>query len=399
VLFAHPAFALLWCSRVFSNVAFNMLGVAVGWQLYELTGSALDLGLVGLAQFAPIVLLTLIVGQVADRYDRRLIASICQFAQAAAAAALAAGTVSGRLASVGIFATVALVGGARAFEGPTSTALVSDVVPRPLISRAMAWLMSATQTARIVGPALGGFLYVIGPGTTYATAAALFLGAATSAAIIRARRASRMSEPVVLESVLSGLVFISNQRVLLGTMSLDMFAVLLGGGATALLPIYARDILGTGPAGLGFLRSAPAVGALATSIFLAYRPLRWRIGRTMFRAVIVFGVATVAFSLSSSFAVSFAALAVLGAADVVSVVIRASLVQIRTPGEMLGRVSAVHSLFTGTSNQLGAFEAGLVAALVGAVPAVLLGGLGTIAIAVLWMVRFPDLRRIREFED
>src|SRR5262249_32300111 len=310
------------------------------------------------------------------------------------------------LASAGIFATVALVGGARAFEGPTSTALISDVVPRPLISRAMAWLMSATQTARIVGPALGGFLYVVGPGTTYATAAARFLAAAAAlclaagacAAVIRARRASRTTKPVVLESVLSGLVFIRNQRVLLGVMSLDMFAVLLGGGATALLPIYARDILSTGPAGLGFLRSAAAVGALATSILLAYRPLQWRIGRTLFRAVIVFGVATVTFSVSSSLAVSFAALAVLGAADVVSVVIRASLVQIRTPREMLGRVSAVPSLFTGTSNQLGAFEAGVVAALVGAVPAVLLGGLGTIAIAVVWMLLFPDLRRIREFE-
>ena len=399
MLFAHPAFALLWCSRVLSNVAFNMLGVAVGWQLYDLTGSALDLGLVGLAQFAPIVLLTLVVGQVADRYDRRLVASICQFAQAGAAAALVAGTVSGRLASAGIFATVALVGGARAFEGPTSTALISDVVPRPLISRAMAWLMSATQTARIVGPALGGFLYAIGPATTYATAAALFLAAGACASVIRARRSARMSEPVVLESVLSGLVFIRNQRVLLGVMSLDMFAVLLGGGATALLPIYARDILRMGPAGLGFLRSAPAVGALATSIVLAYRPLQWRIGRTLFRSVIVFGAATVVFSVSSSFALSFAALAVLGAADVVSVVIRASLVQIRTPGEMLGRVSAVHSLFTGTSNQLGAFEAGVIAALVGAVPAVLLGGLGTIAIAALWMVLFPDLRRIRDFED
>src|SRR5262249_29622126 len=260
--FAHPAFALLWCSRVLSNVAFNMLGVAVGWQLYDLTGSALDLGLVGLAQFAPIVLLTLIVGQVADRYDRRLVASICQFAQAAAAAALVAGTVSGRLASAGIFATVALVGGARAFEGPTSTALISDVVARPLISRAMAWLMAAAQTARIVGPALGGFLYAVGPATTYATAAALFLAASACAAVIPARRGSRTSEAVVLERVLSGLVFIRNQPVLLGVMSLDMFAVLFGGGATALLPIYARDILSPGPARARVLRSAPAVGAL-----------------------------------------------------------------------------------------------------------------------------------------
>ena len=399
MLLAHPAFALLWCSRILSNLAFNMLGVAVGWQLYELTGSALDLGLVGLAQFAPIVLLTLIVGQVADRYDRRLVASICQFVEAVAAAALMAGSVRGWLSGTSIFAIVALVGAARAFENPTTTALVSDVVPRPLVPGAMAWLVSATQTARIVGPALGGFLYVIGPGTTYLTAGALFVGSGICAALIRSRQAARTAEPVVLESVLSGIVFIRGQRVLLGTMSLDMFAVLLGGGATALLPIYARDILDTGPGGLGLLRAAPAVGALVTSIWLAYRPLQWRIGRILFRSVFVFGAATVVFGVSSSFALSLVALAILGAADVVSVVIRSSLVQIRTPITMLGRVSAVHSLFTGTSNQLGAFEAGVVAALIGAVPAVLLGGLGTIAVAVLWIVLFPELRRIRGFDD
>jgi MFS family permease len=399
VLLAHPAFTLLWCSRSLSNVAFNMLGVAVGWQLYALTGSALDLGLVGLAQFAPIVLLTLIVGQAADRYDRRLIASICQLVEAAAAALLVAGSVHGWLSGTSIFAIVALVGAARAFENPTTTALVSDVVARPLVARAMAWLVSATQTARIVGPALGGFLYVIGPGATYLTAGALFVGSGVCTALIRSRRTARTSEPVMLESVLSGIVFIRGQRILLGTMSLDMFAVLLGGGATALLPIYARDILGVGPGGLGLLRSAPAIGALVTSILLAYRPLQWRIGRTLFRAVVVFGAATVAFGISSNFAVSVVALGVLGAADVVSVVIRSSLVQIRTPVTMLGRVSAVHSLFTGTSNQLGAFESGVVAALVGTVPAVLLGGIGTIAVAVLWMVLFPELRRIRGFDD
>jgi MFS family permease len=319
--------------------------------------------------------------------------------QAAAAAALVTGTVYGWLSSASILAIVALVGTARAFENPTTTALVSEVVPRPLIAGAMAWLVSATQTARIVGPALGGFLYVVGPGTTYLTAGALYVVAGACAAVIRARRATRTSEPVVLESVLSGLVFIRGQRVLLGTMSLDMFAVLLGGGATALLPIYARDVLGTGPGGLGLLRSAPAIGALVTSIVLAYRPLRWRIGRTLFRVVILFGVATVAFGVSSSFALSLIALGVLGAADVVSVVIRSTLVQVRTPVTMLGRVSAVHSLFTGTSNQLGAFVSGLSAALVGAVPAVLLGGLGTIGIAALWMFLFPDLRRIRDFEE
>ena len=399
MLLAPPAFTLLWCSRILSNVAFNMLGVAVGWQLYALTGSALDLGLVGLAQFAPIVLLTLVVGQVADRYDRRLIAAICQLVQAGAAAVLVEGSAHGWLSSTSIFAIVALIGAARAFENPTTTALVSDIVPRARVSRAMAWLVSATQTARIVGPALGGFLYVIGPSTTYLTAAVLFVASGLSTALIRTGKTARTSEPVVLESVLSGLVFIRGQRVLLGTMSLDMFAVLLGGGATTLLPIYVRDILGAGPGGLGVLRSAPAVGALMTSLFLAYRPLQWRIGRTLFRAVFVFGLATVAFAVSSSFALSFAALGVLGAADVVSVVIRSSLVQIRTPATMLGRVSAVHSLFTGTSNQLGAFASGVVAALIGTVPAVLLGGVGTIAIAVLWIVLFPELRRIRGFDD
>ena len=399
MLLAPPAFTLLWCSRILSNVAFNMLGVAVGWQLYALTGSALDLGLVGLAQFAPIVLLTLVVGQVADRYERRLIAAICQLVQAGAAAVLVEGSAHGWLSSTSIFAIVALIGAARAFENPTTTALVSDIVPRARVSRAMAWLVSATQTARIVGPALGGFLYVIGPGTTYLTAAVLFVASGLSTALIRTGKTARTSEPVVLESVLSGLVFIRGQRVLLGTMSLDMFAVLLGGGATTLLPIYVRDILGAGPGGLGVLRSAPAVGALMTSLFLAYRPLQWRIGRTLFRAVFVFGLATVAFAVSSSFALSFAALGVLGAADVVSVVIRSSLVQIRTPATMLGRVGAVHSLFTGTSNQLGAFASGVVAALIGTVPAVLLGGVGTIAIAVLWIVLFPELRRIRGFDD
>jgi len=399
VLLAPPAFTLLWCSRILSNVAFNMLGVAVGWQLYALTGSALDLGLVGLAQFAPIVLLTLVVGQVADRYDRRLIAAICQLVQAGAAAVLVEGSAHGWLSSTSIFAIVALIGAARAFENPTTTALVSDIVPRAQVSRAMAWLVSATQTARIVGPALGGFLYVIGPSTTYLTAAVLFVASGLSTALIRTGKTARTSEPVVLESVLSGLVFIRGQRVLLGTMSLDMFAVLLGGGATTLLPIYVRDILGAGPGGLGVLRSAPAVGALMTSLFLAYRPLQWRIGRTLFRAVFVFGLATVAFAVSSSFALSFAALGVLGAADVVSVVIRSSLVQIRTPATMLGRVGAVHSLFTGTSNQLGAFASGVVAALIGTVPAVLLGGVGTIAIAVLWIVLFPELRRIRGFDN
>jgi len=375
-----------------------MLGVAVGWQLYELTGSALDLGLVGLVQFVPMVLLTLVVGQVADRCDRRLVVIVCEVVKAAAVAALALGSIAGWQSRASIFTLVGVLGAAQAFENPAMTALVPEVVSRPLITKAMAWIISAGQTAQIVGPALGGFLYAFGPGAAYFTAGAMFILAGAGAAAIRIERTVRPREPITLETVFSGVAFIKSRRVLLGTMSLDLFAVLLG-GATALLPVFARDILHAGPVGLGLLRSAPAAGALATSVLLAHYPLERRIGSTLFRSVIVFGVATVAFGLSTNFILSIVALTVLGAADVVSMVIRVSLAQIRTPDAMRGRVSAVHSLFTGTSNQLGAFESGLAAALLGAVPAVLLGGLGTVAVAGLWMFIFPELRRLGRFEE
>jgi MFS family permease len=379
-------------------MGFQMLGVAVGWQLYDLTGSALDLGWVGLVQFVPMVLLTLVVGQVADRYDRRVIVALGGVVKAAAAAALALGAVGGWQSRASIFALVAVLGAAQAFENPAMSALVPEVVPRAQIAPAMAWVVSAGQTAQIVGPALGGLLYAVGPGAAYFTAAAMCLLAGALGAAIRLTRRPRPREPLTVESVFSGAAFILSRRVLLGSMSLDLFAVLLG-GATALLPVFAKDILGVGPVGLGLLRSAPAVGALATSLLLARYPLERKLGPTLFRAVIVFGVATVVFGLSTNLMLSLAALTVLGAADVVSMVIRLSLAQIRTPDAMRGRVSAVHSLFTGTSNQLGAFESGALAALVGAVPSVLIGGLGTIAVAAVWMALFPELRRLRRFEE
>ncbi|MGH7364979.1 MAG: MFS transporter [Candidatus Rokuibacteriota bacterium] len=394
----HPPFAFLSSSRILANVGSQMLGVSVGWQLYELTGSALDLGLVGLVQFVPMVLLTLVVGQVADRCDRRLIVVGCEVVKAAAAAALALGAIGGWQSRASIFALVALLGAAQAFESPAMTALVPEVVARPLIAPAMAWVISSGQTAQIVGPALGGFLYALGPGPAYVTAGSMFVLAGGLAAAIRIARVPRPREPITVETVFSGVAFILSRRVLLGSMSLDLFAVLLG-GATALLPVFARDILAVGPGGLGLLRSAPAVGALATSVLLARHPLDRRLGPTLFRSVFVFGIATVVFGLSSSFVLSLAALTVLGAADVVSMVIRISLAQIRTPDAMRGRVSAVHSLFTGTSNQLGAFESGVMAALVGTVPSVLIGGLGTIAVAGLWMALFPELRRLGRFEE
>jgi MFS family permease len=370
-LIRHKPFALFWSARTCTSFAYQMLSVAVGWRVYELTGSAFDLGLVGLAQFLPVLLLTLLVGHVADRYDRRRIVAICQVTEAVAGAILAVGAATGALPVVGIFAVVALIGAARAFESPTLSALMPGLVGDARLQQASAWSASANQTATILGPAAGGLLYALGSAVPFALAA----------------------EAPTLRSVFSGIIFIWENPAMLGAISLDLFAVLFG-GATALLPIYARDILHTGSWGLGILRAAPAVGALTMSVLLARRPLRRHAGRLMFGAVVVFGLATAVFALSRSLPLSLAALVMLGAADVVSVVIRFSLVQMRTPDAMRGRVSAVNMLFVGTSNQLGEFESGATAALLGTVPATLLGGLGTIAVALLWMRWFPSLRKV-----
>ena len=377
-----------------STLALHMQAVAVGWQLYALTGSALDLGLVGLVQFVPTIVLTLVVGSVADRYDRRRVVAVCHVVEAGATLALALGSLGGWLHRDGILVLMALLGAARAFENPARTALVPRLVDVRLIPRAIAGVTSGGQAARIAGPALGGLLYGLGPTAVYVTVAALYLVAGVLIAGVRDRGPARPREAITADSLFSGIAFILRRRLLLGALSLDLFAVLLG-GATALLPIFARDILGTGPGGLGLLRAAPAAGALAMSLVLARRPVERGAGPLLFGSVVVFGAATVVFGLSTSLALSLAALAVLGASDLLSVVIRHSLVQIRTPDEMRGRVSAVHSLFTGTSNHLGEFESGLLAALFGAVPAVLVGGLGTIVVAALWMHRFPELRRFR----
>ena len=389
----HRPFAFFWLARGFTSIAFQIQGVAVGWQVYALTGSPFYLGLVGLAQFLPMFLLTLAVGHVADRYDRRMIVRLCQIIEGLAAAALAFGSFSGWQSKESILGVVFIAGAARAFEASTLQALVPGLVPTLLIPRAMAWSASAHQTATILGPAIGGLLYTAGPTAAYATASVLFLAASLLIALIRIERPPPNREPVSLQSLFAGIVFIRNQPVVLGAISLDLFAVLLG-GATALLPVYARDILVAGPWGLGLLRSAPAVGALAMSIFLARKMIEHRIGWVMFVAVVVFGVATIVFAISTSFVLSLGALVVLGAADVISVVIRSSLVQIKTPDEMRGRVSAVNSMFIGTSNQLGEFESGLTAALFGVVPAVLMGGIGTIVVVILWMRLFPQLLRI-----
>ena len=381
-----------------STLALHMQTVAVGWQLYALTGSALDLGLIGLVQFFPTVALTLVVGQVADRRDRRAVVAICHVVEAAGAGMLAAGAIGGWLGRNAILGLLALVGAARAFENPARAALLPQLVPSPLLAQAIASVTSAGQAARIAGPALGGVLYALGATTAYVTVAALYLVCGLVVALVRDAPRAPHREAVTLESFFSGVVFIVRRRLLLGALSLDLFAVLLG-GATALLPIYARDILETGPGGLGLLRAAPAAGALAMSLLLARRPVERRAGPVLFGAVLVFGAATAVFGLSTHLALSLVALAVLGASDLLSVVIRQSLIQLRTPDAMRGRVSAVHSLFTGTSNHLGEFESGLLAACFGPVAAVLIGGVGTMAVAGLWMRGFPELRRFRLLDD
>jgi MFS family permease len=384
--------ALFWSSRVLSTLALNMQSVAVGWQLYALTGSAFDLGLVGLAQFAPTVLLTLIVGQVADRYDRRGVVVVCHLVEGGATAALAVGTLAGWLARDGILAILVVIGAARAFENPARASLLPQLVPLTALSRAIASVTSAGQMARIAGPALGGALVGLGVPTAYLAVTALYLLGAVLVAMVKDTHPARPREALSPESLFSGVAFILRQRLLLGLMSLDLFAVLLG-GATALLPIFARDILGTGPWGLGLLRAAPAIGALGMSLGLARRPMERNAGPILYGSIVVFGVATIVFGLSRHLTLSLIALAVLGGADLLSMIIRQSLVQLRTPDGMRGRVSAVHSLFTGTSNQLGEFESGLLAALFGAVPAVLIGGVGTLAVVAVWLYAFPELRR------
>jgi MFS family permease len=393
----HRPVVLFWTSRVLSTLCMQMLAVAVGWQLYALTGRALDLGLVGLVQFIPVLVLTLPAGWLADRGDRRLIVACCQGTVAVLAALLAVGTLQGWLGRETMLLLIGLIGCARAVEAPNMASLLPGLVPRALFPRAAAWSASATQTAQILGPALGGLLYALGPQAAYGTAAMLLLVGCAAAAAIRAPRRIPGTERPGLAGLLSGFRFVLRHRLVLGAISLDLFAVLLG-GAVALMPIFARDILGTGPAGLGMLRAAPAVGALATSVWLANRPLRAPVGPRMFAALIAFGLATVVFALSGNLALSCLALAVVGAADVVSVVVRSSLVQLRTPDEMRGRVSAVNSLFVGASNQLGDFRAGSVAALLGAVPAAVLGGVGTLIVAALFMRLFPELRRLERLE-
>jgi MFS family permease len=387
----HKPFLLFLLARAAATTAYQMTGVAVGWQIYSLTHRAFDLGLVGLVQFIPSAALVLLVGHVADRHDRRRIVSLSQFVEAAALFGLCLGSHAQWAGKESILAFIFLIGIARAFEFTTLQTLVPSLVNHETLPRAMALNASVRQAAVILGPMMGGFLYIAGPEVVYAVSGTLFFLSAVAIATIRIERPiSLYREPVSLGSVFAGISYIRSHRVVLGAISLDLFAVLLG-GATALLPIYARDILSAGPWGLGFLRSAPAVGAFAASIYLTRRPLQRRVGKIMFAAVAWFGIATIVFALSTSIVLSLVALVVLGWSDMLSVVIRSTLVQLETPDEMRGRVSAVNAIFIGTSNELGEFESGVTAAWFGTVPAILIGGIGTLLVVLLWRRLFPEL--------
>jgi MFS family permease len=392
-LIQQRSFVLFWCARTFSNGAFMMQGVAIAWQIYDLTNDPLDLGLVGLVQFFPLVLLSVVIGQVADRVDRRVIAAFCQLAKALAALALALGSAKGWLSRDSMLVILFLSAGARAFEMPAMHGLLPALVPITLLPRAIAASASAQQTAVICGPSIGGLLYAFGPATVYVTCTLIFMVATFLMSQTHTLARSKEHKPFNAETLFAGFAYIWSRPVLLGAISLDLFAVLLG-GVTALLPIYARDILQTGPWALGVLRSAPAVGALAASIFLTRSGIGGRAGAVMFAAVGIFGVASLLFAVSTSIVTSFLALAIYGASDAVSVVIRQSLVQLRTPYQMLGRVLAVNSMFSGSSGSLGEFRAGTVAAWLGAVPSALIGGVGAIAVMLIWMAAFPQLRRV-----
>lgn len=388
-LFVHRAFVRFWFARLSGTAANQILMVAIGWQMYELTGSAWDLGLVGLLQFAPSLLLVLPAGHAVDRFHRARIFAACMAGQTLIAGVLVAASTGGAASRELLLGLSVGIGALKAFQLPAQQAVVPLLVPAAVLPRALAFSSAGMQGAIIAGPAIGGFVYVAGAGWVYGLCAALFGLASFGVAGVRYAHVERKTA-VSLQTLLAGVRYVLDHKVVLGAISLDLFAVLLG-GATALLPMFAKDVLHVGPWGLGLLRAAPAVGALSLSLLLTRWPITRHAGRLLLGAVAVYGVATLAFGLSESLVLSIVALAVSGAADMVSVVVRQTLVQLETPDEMRGRVSAVNSVFIGASNQLGEFESGATAALLGPVGSVVLGGIGSIAIAALWVRLFPAL--------
>lgn len=374
--------------------------VSVGWQVYDLTHSPLALGLVGLVEFVPMFLLALPAGELADRFDPRRIIMLASLLEALSSGLLLGFVLTRQTSVWPLYAVILLYGAARGFSGPATRSLLPFLVPPQKLAQSLAWGSSITQLAIIAGPALGGFAYALGPAIAYGSALLASLASAVGMLFLGGRRLT--PETAVLASRLArvreGIAFVRSRPVVLGAISLDLFAVLLG-GAVSLLPIYARDILHVGPTGLGLLRSAPALGAALTALSLTRRPVERKVGQTMFTAVVVFGIGTIVFGISRNFGLSLAALAVTGAADQISVYIRSALVQFATPDAMRGRVSSVSTLFISASNELGGFESGVTAALLGTVPAVVLGGVGTLVVVAVWMRVFPPLRTVDRMRD
>ncbi|HLG81788.1 MAG TPA: MFS transporter [Bradyrhizobium sp.] len=397
-LLKQSSFLFFLSSRSLSRFSSQIAAVAIGWQIYDLTGSAFALGMVGLVQFLPTALLVFVAGQAADRYERKRVVQLCQLAEALTSLFLAWGSYAGWLNQVHIFIATFVLGTAGAFESPATAALLPLIAPKGSLQRATALSSGATQVATIMGPALGGVAYAVAPGLPYSMMLVCWLlGMVLTGGIRPAQPEQSGTATANPDDLFAGVTFIRSNPAILGTISLDLFAVLFG-GVVALLPIYARDILLTGPLGLGILRAAPAVGALLMTACLARHTIRRHVGLRMFQAVIVFGVATIVFALSKLMWLSVLSLAVLGAADTISVVIRFSLVQLSTPNEMRGRVGAVNFLFINASNQLGQFESGVTAALLGTMPAAVLGGVATVAVALIWMKLFPALRDVDRLE-
>jgi MFS family permease len=393
----HGNLARFAASRFCVTIAWQMLGVAVGWQVYQLTGDALALGLIGLWQFLPFVSLVLVGGHTADRMDRRLILVAAFAVECACVAALLWFTLVGTSSVWPVYAAVGTFGATRAFWAPAGQAILPSLVPREQFPDAVAINAILFQVAVIAGPALGGLLFLLGPEVVYGVCLALFLVALVLMVGARMPRVDREGEEALEQQFLEGVRFVLRERAVLGVISLDLFAVLFG-GATALLPIFANDLLHVGPAGLGLLRTAPGAGAALTAGFLALRPIRRHAGAWMFGGVAVYGLATILFGLSTLFPLSLLALVIAGAGDMLSVYIRGILVQLRTPDAIRGRVSAVNSMFIGASNELGEFESGVAARLLGVIPAVLVGGLCTLAVAGVWLRRFPELRRLDQLD-
>jgi MFS family permease len=391
--FRHRDFTIYWFAQLCQLVPMQMMAVAIGWQVYEITSNPLDLGLIGLAEFLPVPLLVLLAGHAADRFERRFVIQLSDGARALMALALLKITSDGAGAVWPFYVLALAMGVTRAFGAPAGRAMLPDLVPLKDLSNAVAWRSSGFQASFVVGPALGGVLYAGMPESVYGVAALLLAASVLMMFLLRPHPVAVAAESPDWASLVAGIILIKRKPLLLGAISLDLFAVLLG-GVTALLPIFARDILDVGVVGLGVLRLAPAVGAIVMAVTLAYFPLQRGVGRTLYLGVAIFGLATIVFALSTSFVLSLAALAVLGAADLVSVIVRSTVVPLATPDHMRGRVTAVEMVFIGASNELGMFESGLLAWLIGTVPAALLGGIGTLLVVLLWIRLFPDLYKV-----